>query len=87
MGRTDKGQKKARTIDMDILLFGDEIIDSERLTIPHKELTNRPFALIPLVQISPKIIHPVSKKPLSEYLTKDDYNKLILYKDHVARNI
>lgn len=87
MGRTDKGMKQPRPIDLDILLFGEQIINTEDLTIPHKELTNRPFALIPLLQISPEIVHPVSKKPLSDCLIKEDLNKVILYKDHVARNI
>ena len=87
MGRTDKTKKMPRPIDLDILLFGEEKIKSERLTIPHKELTKRPFALIPLVQVTPEITVPGSDKLYSSYLHKNDFNKVILYKDHVARNI
>ena len=87
MGRTGKGKLQPRIIDLDILLFGDEIINTEELTIPHKQLLKRPFALIPLLQITPDIIHPVKKRPLSEFLKKSDHDKVELYKDHVARNI
>lgn len=87
LDRTDKTKKLPRTIDLDILLFGDEIIKSERLVVPHKELTKRPFALIPLVQVSPELCAPKTKKLYSDYIKKNDYHKVILYKDHVARNI
>ncbi|MCX6826333.1 MAG: 2-amino-4-hydroxy-6-hydroxymethyldihydropteridine diphosphokinase, partial [candidate division Zixibacteria bacterium] len=55
LGRTDKGQYKPRPIDIDILLFGDEISKTKRLTIPHPRLTKRPFILVPLLQIEPDI--------------------------------
>ncbi len=87
MGRTDKGKLKPRIIDLDILLFGDEIIDTKELTIPHKQLLKRPFAMIPLLQITPDIEHPVKKRAIAEFLKKSDENKVEMYKDHVARNI
>ncbi len=61
MGRSDKGNYKSRIIDLDILLIGSVIIDTEELTVPQKRLLSRPFAIIPLVEIAPGIIHPVSK--------------------------
>jgi len=86
-GRSGKGEKKPRMIDLDILLFGDRIIETERLSIPHRELLNRTFAMVPLLQIEPNIIHPVVKLPVAEFLTDEDRQKVLLYKDHVARNV
>lgn len=87
MGRTGKGKLQPRVIDLDILLFGDEIIKTDKLTIPHKQLLKRPFAMIPLLQLSPEIIHPEKQKPIADFLKKSDNDKVELYKDHVARNI
>ncbi len=47
-----------RTLDVDILLYGDAMMDSETLTIPHKELLNRDFVIIPLLEISPELTLP-----------------------------
>ncbi len=47
-----------RTLDLDILLFNREIIDTKRLTVPHKEMKNREFVLIPLFDIAPQLILP-----------------------------
>jgi len=87
MGRTGKGQKLPRTIDLDILLLGNRIIETERLSVPHRELLNRPFAMVPLLQIKPDLIHPVAKRPIAEFLTEQQRQKVLLYKDHVARNV
>jgi 2-amino-4-hydroxy-6-hydroxymethyldihydropteridine diphosphokinase len=87
MGRGHKGDKQPRTIDLDILLFGDAIIENERLSIPHRELLNRPFAMIPLLQIEPDIVHPVTKTPVAEFLSEEDRATVLLYKDHVPRHI
>jgi len=87
LGRTVKGQKQPRTIDLDILLFGDQIIETERLSIPHRQLLNRPFAMVPLLQIDPEIVHPVTGRPVAEFLTHEGKGSVLLYKDHVARHI
>ena len=87
LGRSGKGKKLPRTIDLDILLFGDRIIETKRLSIPHAELLNRPFAMVPLLQIDPDIIHPVTKRPVAEFLKDEQREKVLLYKDHVARNV
>ncbi|MFC0322371.1 2-amino-4-hydroxy-6-hydroxymethyldihydropteridine diphosphokinase [Gallibacterium melopsittaci] len=54
-----------RTLDLDILLFNQDIIQSERLTIPHCEMKNREFVLIPLFDIAPSLILP-DGQPLSD---------------------
>ena len=63
LGRVRSKEKKytSRIIDIDILLVDDMIINSEELTIPHKEMCNRRFVLDPLIEIDPNIIHPVNK--------------------------
>ena len=85
LGRTAKGEKLPRSMDLDILLFGQQIIETDRLSIPHRELLNRPFAMVPMLQIDPKVVHPVTKRPVSDFLSDDDRSKVMLYKDHVAR--
>ncbi len=87
LGRTGKGQRLPRTIDLDILLFGQQLIETDQLSIPHRELLNRPFAMVPLLQIDPEIIHPVTQTPVAEFLTAEERQKVMLYKDHVARNV
>lgn len=57
-----------RTIDVDILLYDDEIIQSEKLTIPHKEMTKREFVLKPMTEIAPYKRHPVNGQTMEELL-------------------
>lgn len=57
-----------RTIDLDLLLYGDEQQASELLTIPHPRLHLRRFVLVPLVELIPDAVHPVSHQPFSELL-------------------
>jgi 2-amino-4-hydroxy-6-hydroxymethyldihydropteridine diphosphokinase len=84
MGRTEKGNYKSRIIDLDILLYGNRIIDTDELTVPQRELLNRPFAIIPLVEIAPNIIHPVTKKSISEYITKSSCTLVTLFEEYAA---
>jgi len=87
MGRTDKGKRLPRTIDIDLLLFGTRIVSTERLKIPHPEILKRPFVLVPLLQIDLELTHPVTGKQLSTHLKSGDIDSVIIYKDHVARNV
>ncbi|MCR4609528.1 MAG: 2-amino-4-hydroxy-6-hydroxymethyldihydropteridine diphosphokinase [Eubacterium sp.] len=57
-----------RTLDIDILLFDDEIISTERLTVPHKEMHLRDFVLRPADEIAPYLMHPVFKKTIHQLL-------------------
>ena len=54
----------SRTLDMDILFFGELVLNEEGLEIPHPEVANRRFALAPLAEIAPKFVHPVKKEPV-----------------------
>jgi len=60
----------ARTIDIDLLFYNNEIIKNENLTIPHPQLHNRRFTLLPLNEITPDLIHPVLQSSINELLEK-----------------
>lgn len=60
--RTSEEGYQARTIDIDVLLFDNEIIFSKELIVPHKEMLKRKFVLVPLAEITPNFIHPIEKQ-------------------------
>ena len=68
LGRVRSSKYGPRVIDIDILLFNDEVIDARNLKIPHPELQNRRFALQCLVELAPQKIHPVFKKSIGRIL-------------------
>ena len=68
MGRVRTVKNAARIIDIDILFFNSEIIKVKDLVIPHPEIQNRRFVLIPLVEIAGLILHPILKKNAQELL-------------------
>ncbi|HEV2116574.1 MAG TPA: 2-amino-4-hydroxy-6-hydroxymethyldihydropteridine diphosphokinase [Terriglobales bacterium] len=66
MGRQRTQPKGPRVIDLDILLFGNSIVDTAGLTIPHPALHERRFVLEPLAEIAPEQRHPVFKRTVRE---------------------
>lgn len=66
MGRRRRQNKGPRSIDIDILLFGNSIIETKGLTIPHPGLHGRRFVLEPLAEIAPDFRHPVFKRTIRE---------------------
>jgi 2-amino-4-hydroxy-6-hydroxymethyldihydropteridine diphosphokinase len=68
LGRRRKIHLGPRTIDIDILFFNNDVITSPDLTIPHPQLPNRRFALVPLHEIAPQFKHPVLQKTVAEML-------------------
>jgi 2-amino-4-hydroxy-6-hydroxymethyldihydropteridine diphosphokinase len=62
MGRTrnKKDEYQARTIDIDILLYNNQIIQTQNLTVPHPKIAERRFVLLPLMDMNPELLHPVS---------------------------
>lgn len=67
-GRVPSGHWGPRSMDLDILLYGTQLILSERLTIPHPRLAERRFALQPLADLDPSLRHPSLGKTISELL-------------------
>ncbi len=59
-----------RTIDLDLLLYGDLVLDEPDLRLPHPELTQRAFVLVPLVELDPMLVHPVHGETMAGLLTR-----------------
>ncbi|MTB66599.1 2-amino-4-hydroxy-6-hydroxymethyldihydropteridine diphosphokinase [Providencia sp. wls1943] len=79
LGRVRKDERWGpRTLDLDIMLFGNREIHTERLTVPHYGLKEREFMLYPLSDITPSLIFPDGEK-LSERLTHVPQNGLMLW--------
>lgn len=68
LGRVRYERWGARVIDIDILYFGQTVMDSARLTLPHPRIQDRRFVLAPLVEIAPNFLHPVLQKTSSRLL-------------------
>lgn len=68
IGRTNSSKWHEREIDIDLLFYGDMIVNSNNLRVPHAEVENRNFVLVPLNEIVPQLIHPVSGKTIAELL-------------------
>ena len=64
LGRIRKEHWGSRKIDLDILSYGKDIVDTERLKIPHPEMEKRSFVLLPLLELSPDWVHPKSGKSI-----------------------
>ncbi len=72
LGRISKteGVYSDRLIDIDILLYDDLIVDEPSLKIPHPLMTERDFVMIPLLEVAPQLIHPVTKIELKKMAKK-----------------
>lgn len=70
LGRKDKFLKKPRTVDLDLLLFGDVVTETDFLTIPHPRMIDRRFVLQPLAEIAPHAVHPVANKDIAQLLSE-----------------
>ncbi len=68
LGRERKVKWGQRTIDIDILFFGNEIIDRPELKVPHPFIQDRRFALAPMNEIAPDLVHPVFNKTIAQLL-------------------
>ena len=71
VGRKERFKWGPREIDIDILLWGDRVINSKMLWIPHPYLTERDFFLYPLLEIDQDLRNPLNGKPLKEYKVKN----------------
>lgn len=86
--RNDKKGYSDRNIDIDILLFDDEIIFSKTLTVPHAKMLERKFVLVPLVEIAATVIHPIEKQKLSTCIKNcEDTSEIFLTEEKLIRPI
>lgn len=68
LGRIRKEKWGPRTIDIDLLAYGDLVVHSDNLKVPHQELAARRFSLVPLCELAPHEVHPVLHKTYAELL-------------------
>ncbi len=68
LGRRDKNLNKPRTVDLDLLLYGDRQCQTEFLTVPHPRMHERRFVLVPLAELAPHCIHPILNESVQEIL-------------------
>ena len=70
LGRVRAQKWGPRTIDLDLLLFGDQVIDDDDLRVPHPEITRRAFVLAPLAELEPGLIHPLTGQSIGAHLSQ-----------------
>ncbi len=68
LGRSRLVRWGPRTIDLDILLYGDQVVNDVGLTIPHPLMATRGFVIVPLCEIAPQMVHPVLQKTIARLL-------------------
>ncbi|MFC2099414.1 2-amino-4-hydroxy-6-hydroxymethyldihydropteridine diphosphokinase [Candidatus Bipolaricaulota bacterium] len=77
LGRTDAIRFGPRNLDIDILLYGDTVIDENELEVPHKRMEERRFVLIPLLEIAPDLRDPRSGASYADILNRLDEGKKV----------
>ena len=65
-GRVRVRRNESRTLDLDILTFGKQLIETTTLSVPHPRMHERAFVMLPLAEIAPHSIHPVLQRTMSE---------------------
>jgi 2-amino-4-hydroxy-6-hydroxymethyldihydropteridine diphosphokinase len=77
LGRVRQQKWGPRTIDLDLLLYGDLVVDEPDLHVPHPELIHRAFVLVPLTELDPLLVHPITGLTLLDHLSRLDPRPLI----------
>ena len=77
LGRESSPRWGPREIDLDILFYNDLVFSNDRITIPHKEIANRDFVLVPLCEIAPDHYHPVLKQKICDICISDSEETVI----------
>ena len=87
MGRVPSFPNAPRLIDIDILLYDNQIIDTQNLVIPHPRMTERAFVLVPLVEIAPGLVHPQAGKSIAELAANVEGNSEVKKWHQEAANV
>lgn len=83
-GRVRNGDLSDRTLDIDIIFYGDHVINDSKLVIPHPRMQNRNFVLLPLLELDPDLVHPVLGKSIVElYAENTDPSEVVLIEEHI----
>jgi 2-amino-4-hydroxy-6-hydroxymethyldihydropteridine diphosphokinase len=77
LGRKEKSLKKPRTIDLDLLFYGNLKMETPFLTIPHPRLHLRNFVLVPFAEIAPGLVHPVLHKDIRTLMHESADDSLV----------
>ena len=78
LGRERTEKWGSRTIDIDLLFFGDQIVKEDNLVVPHPYLHERRFTLMPLIEIDPELLHPVFKETITQLYSKLNDNLSVI---------
>ena len=81
-GRVHRERWGPRTLDLDLLLYGDLILKTDTLQIPHPRMAQRGFVLVPLAEIAPNWVYPVNKKAIIQLLDGVDCSGVSLYRSN-----
>lgn len=86
--RRDTGPGAARTLDLDLLLYGDEKVETAFLILPHPRLHLRRFVLTPLAELAPDTLHPTQHKSFRQLLTNlDDHSFVVRWLPEEAKKV
>ena len=81
IGRKHRIRWGPREIDLDILIYGDLCVQTEKLVVPHPEMHLRGFVLVPLAEIAPDLVHPVFQETILTLLNRLEDSKSVLKKE------
>ena len=81
IGRQHRIRWGPREIDLDILIYGDLCLRTEKLILPHSEMHLRSFVLVPLAEIAPNLVHPVFQETIQTILNRLEDSKSVLKKE------
>jgi len=72
LGRARDEKNASRTLDLDLLLHGESVVEASGVTVPHPRLHERGFVLVPLVEIAPDLVHPVLIRSITDLASESD---------------